>query len=405
MIHYHKLGDVPPKHHVTHKENGKMLMEQCMTRVAFKSTYSIIYYRTPPTDECKVRSMELPGFCPVVPIAEQLLHRRHLRTQDMQPTGDFLTGRRTLLMNADIQVGVCKIAQPAGKSWFTNGEGDECWFAYDCGGTLESVYGVQSFNKQDYILIPKGTPYRLHPDNDRGTFLVFESATSIDLPQQFRNESGQITMDAPYCHRDFHGPTELLSFDESRHGKPPYDWVVKFGNRLSVHEYEHFPWDVAGWDGVAYPVTFNILDYQPKTATIHLPPTSHITFAGRGFVICSFVPRKVDYYDKGEYKAIPCPYGHASVDCDEILYYVEGNFTSRKGIESQSISLHPMGVPHGPHPGTYATSVGAERTNELAVMCDTFKPLLLTKAADAIEDKDYHYTWVRRENTPMETSK
>ncbi|MCO6437028.1 MAG: homogentisate 1,2-dioxygenase [Phycisphaerae bacterium] len=404
MIHYHRLGSVPPKHHVTHYEDGKLLMEQCMTRVGFDSTYSILYYRTPPTDEFSVRSMEVAGFCPIEPVAEQPLHRRHIRTQDLKTDGDFLTARRTVLMNDDVRVGICKTSRPA-EHWFNNGEGDECWFAYDKGGTLESVYGLLPFRKHDYVIIPKGTPYRLHVEGDRGTFLVFESPSYIDLPKQYRNESGQVTMDAPYSHRDFRVPTEMLTFDPAKHGKGPYPLVVKHGNRLTVHEYRHFPWDIAGWDGLSYPVAFNIHDYQPRTASVHLPPTTHITFAGRGFIICSFVPRKVDYYDRNGVKAIPCPYGHASVDCDEILYYVEGNFTSRKGIESQSISLHPMGVPHGPHPGTYEKSIGHDRTLELAVMCDTFKPLRLTSVADAVEDKDYHYTWVKRENEAMETSK
>ena len=404
MIHYHKLGSVPPKHHVTHYENGKLLMEQCMTRVGFESTYSILYYRTPPTDEFNVRSMELPGFCPVAPTEKQLLHRRHIKTQDLKVEGDFLTSRRTILMNDDVRVGIAKVSKPAA-NWFSNAEGDECWFAYDAGGVLESVYGLLNFKKHDYVIVPKGTPYRLHPDNNKGTFLTFESSTYIDLPKQFRNESGQITMYAPYSHRDFRGPTELLSYDAKRHGPGPHPLIVKHGNRLSVHEFKHFPWELAGWDGTIYPVAFNIHDYQPKTASVHIPPTSHITFAGHGFVICSFVPRKVDYYERDGVRAIPCPYGHSSVDCDEILYYVDGNFTSRKGIESQSISLHPMGVPHGPHPGTYEKSIGSDRTSELAVMCDTFKPLRLTSVADAIEDKDYHYTWVKRENEAIETSK
>ena len=405
MIQYHKLGSVPPKHHVTHHEDGKLLMEQCMTRVGFDGTYSLLYYRTPPTDEFKVKALEMPGFCPVEPISEQLLHRRHLRTQDLKVEGDFITGRRTILMNDDVRIGIVKTQGPAAQHWFTNGEGDECWFAYEGGGLLESVYGLLTFRKHDYIIIPKGTPYRLHSDGDSGTFLVFESNSYIDVPKQFRNESGQITMDAPYCHRDFRAPQELLTYDKTKHGQAPFRHIVKYNNRLSVHEYEFFPWDVVGWDGYAYPVAFNIHDYQPRTGTIHLPPTIHITFAGSGFIICSFVPRKVDYFDRDGHRAIPCPYGHASVDCDEILYYVEGNFTSRKGIDRQSISLHPMGVPHGPHPGTYERSVGIAQTNELAVMCDTFKPLRLTGVAESIEDRDYHYTWVKRENEAMETSK
>lgn len=404
MIHYHQLGSIPPKHHVTHYEDGKLLMEQCMTRVGFDSTYSILYYKIPPTDECSVKPMELPGFCPIKPQSDQRLHRRHLRTQDMKPAGDFLTGRRTLLMNDDVNVGICKPIEPA-RDWFSNGESDECWFAVDGGGVLESVYGILPFRKQDYVIIPKGTPYRLHPEGDKGTFLVIESATYIDVPKQFRNQAGQITLDGPYCHRDFRIPQELLKYDPAKHGKGPFPLIVKHANELTIHEFEHFPWELAGWDGYSYPVAFNIRDYQPRTGAIHLPPTIHVTFAGRGFIICSFVPRKVDYYERDGVKAIPCPYGHSSVDCDEILYYVEGNFTSRKGIESQSISLHPMGIPHGPHPGTYQASVGVERTTELAVMCDTFKPLLLTDVADTVEDKDYHYTWVKRENVAMETSK
>jgi homogentisate 1,2-dioxygenase len=404
MIHYHRLGSVPLKHHVTHYEEGKLLMEQCMTRVGFESTYSILYYRTPPTDEFNVRTMELPGFCPVRPIESQPLHRRHIRTQDLKAEGDFLTARRTVLLNDDIRVGISKVNKKA-EPWFSNGEGDECWFAFDAGGILESVYGILNFKKGDYVLVPKGTPYRLHPDGNRGTFLVFESNSYIDLPKQFRNESGQITMYAPYSHRDFRIPHELLRYDPGKHGKGPFPLIVKHANQLSVHEFKHFPWELAGWDGIVYPVAFNIRDYQPKTGSIHLPPTTHITFAGHGFVICSFVPRKVDYFERDGVRAIPCPYGHASVDCDEILYYVEGNFTSRKGIEPQSISLHPMGVPHGPHPGTYERSVGSDRTSELAVMCDTFKPLRLTSVGESIEDKDYHYTWVKRENEAMETSK
>lgn len=404
MIHYHRLGSVPPKHHVTHRENGKLLMEQCMTRVGFEDTYSILYFRTPPTDENRVESMELPGFCPIAPLDQQPLVRRHLRTQNLKVSGDFLTARRTLLMNDDIRVGICKPNQPA-KNFFSNADGDECWFAFDTGGVLESVFGILPFRKYDYVIIPKCTPYRIHPEGGSGTFLCFEASSYIDIPKQYRNHAGQVTMYAPYCHRDFRVPTELLRYDRAKHGEGPFPLVVKHNNTITVHLYQHFPWELAGWDGMSYPVAFNILDYQPKTGAVHLPPTIHITFAGSGFVICSFVPRKVDYYKHGEHQAIPCPYGHASVDCDEILYYVEGNFTSRKGIEPQSISLHPMGVPHGPHPGTYEKSVGSDRTEELAVMCDTFKPLRLTPVADTVEDKDYHYTWVKRENEAMMTSK
>jgi homogentisate 1,2-dioxygenase len=221
--------------------------------------------------------------------------------------------------------------------------------------------------------------------------LIFEGSEYINVPSEYRNNVGQITMFAPYTHRDFRLPERLLTFDEKLHGGPPYPQITKLNNELSVHMYQHWPYELAGWDGFLYPVAFNIHDYQPKTGLVHLPPTIHITFSGNNFVICSFVPRKTDFHEK----AIPCPYGHASVDMDEILYYVAGNFTSRKGIESESISLHPMGVPHGPHPGTYAASVGTTETKELAVMMDCYKPLRLTAFASGIEDKDYHMSWVK----------
>ncbi len=396
MLDYHRIGELPPKNHVTFYKDGKLLMEQCVTRVGFEAAYSILYFVTPPTDESAVEPMQLPGFCPVEVLSDQPLHRRHIKTQDMTPGGDFLTGRKTTLINPDVHVGICKPTEPP-RDFFSNADGDECWFAMDGGGHFETLYGILPFRKWDYIIIPKGTPYRLHSENNTGTYLIFEGRQFIDIPKQFRNNRGQLTMDAPYCHRDFRKPTELIQFDPASHGQPPYRHVIKKNDHLTVHLSAHWPFELMGWDGFTYPVAFNILDYQPKTGSVHLPPTIHITFAGNDFIICSFVPRKVDYYDRDGVKAIPCPYGHASVDCDEILYYVDGNFTSRKGINAESISLHPAGIPHGPHPGTYQASIGHDKTSELAVMCDTYKPLFLTTVADAIEDKGYHTTWVETE--------
>jgi homogentisate 1,2-dioxygenase len=394
MIQRHQLGRVPPKPHTVFRDaDEKLLMEQCVTRRGFEGPFSVLYFNAPPTDEFAVETMSVPGFCPFELVAEQPLHRRHVRTQDHQPAGDFLTGRRTLMVNADLQVGICKTAE-APKRFFSNGDGDECWFIYSGSGHLESLYGILPFREHDYLLVPKSTPYRLHFEGDRGTCLVFEGRGAVGIPKEYRNEWGQITMYAPYTHRDFRLPQKLLTFDKKLHGSAPYPQVTKLNDELSVHEYRHWPYELAGWDGFVYPVAFNIHDYQPKTALIHLPPTIHITFSGPHFVICSFVPRLVDYHEK----AIPCPYGHASVDMDEILYYVAGNFTSRKGIDSESISLHPQGVPHGPHPGTYEASIGVKRTSELAVMMDCYKPLRLTKFAAGIEDKDYHLSWVSRES-------
>ena len=348
--------------------------------------------------------MELPGFCPVHPNPEQSPHRRHLRTQDVKHAGDFLTGRRTLLMNDDVRVGVCKIAEKPG-NWFANGEGDECWFAYDGGGTLESVYGILPFRKHDYVIIPKTTPYRIHPEGNRGTFLVIESASSIDVPKQFRNESGQVTMDGPYGHRDFRAPTELLKFDRSRHGDGPYPLIVKLANRLSVHEYKHFPWELAGWDGFSYPVAFNIHDYQPRTGTIHLPPTIHITFAGRGSSFAaSCLERSITI------RRARCGRFHAPTVMrawTATRFFITSTATSpaaRASNRSPSACIRwacRMGRIREPTRKAWARS----RTSELAVMCDTFKPLLLTPFASTIEDQDYHYTWVSSENESMETSK
>ncbi len=391
MLHRHTLGRLPPKPHTAfYDENGRLLMEVCITREGFHGPFSILYYQTPPTDEFAVEPTAIPSFCPFEVTPEQALHRRHIRTQDLKAGGDFLTGRKTLLVNADVHVGVSKPTEPP-RRFFSNGDGDELYFVNAGEGHLESLYGILPFRRHDYLLVPKGTPYRIHFDGHQGTLLVFEGRPWLGIPADYRNRWGQLTDYAPYTHRDFRLPLELLRFDAAKHGPPPYPLVVKMSDALSLHHYRHFPHEVVGWDGCVYPVAFNIHDFQPKTGLVHLPPTIHTTFAGNGFVVCSFVPRMVDYHEE----AIPCPYGHASVDMDEILYYVDGNFTSRQGIEAESISLHPQGVPHGPHPGTYEKSIGTKRTNELAVMCDAYKPWRLTTVATTLEQKDYHQTWVR----------
>ncbi len=397
MIHYHRLGKIPPKPHVTFYEDGKLLMEQCFTRQGFEGPFSILYFRNPPTDENAVEKLAIPGFCPFEPLAEQPLYRRHLRTPELKLSGDFLDARRVLLFNSDIHMSMVKPTLTSSR-FFVNGDGEELYFVYQGSGRVESIFGVLPFRERDYVLIPRGTPYRLHWDGPSPEFFVFEGRGWIDIPKEFRNSHGQITDYAPFSDRDFRKPDGLLAYNDKAHGVAPFKLVVKREDVLTVHLFKHFPHEVAGWDGSVYPVAFNIHDYQPKTASVHLPPTIHITFAGNEFVVCSFVPRIVDYYDQNGVKAIPCPYGHASVHMDEILFYVDGNFTSRRGIDTGSISLHPAGIPHGPHPGTYEKSIGHDRTSELAVMCDTYKQLKLTKVAHDIEVKDYHLTWISRES-------
>ena len=396
MIHYHSLGKKPAKPHTTFYEDGKLLMEHCHTREGFEGPFSILYYRIPPTDENAVERIGIPGFCPFERLAEQPLYRRHIKTQNLKAQGDFLDARRVLLFNSDVQMSMVKPTEMSPR-FFSNGDGDELYFVYKGSGRFETLFGVLPFKERDYVLIPRATPSRIHWDGENPQFFVFEGRQFIDIPKEWRNRHGQITMYAPYTHRDFRVPMELLKYDKAAHGAGPFKLVVKREDTLTVHIHQHFPFDVAGWDGTVYPFAFSINDYQPKTSTIHLPPTIHVTFAGNEFVVCSFVPRKVDYFNREDAKAIPCPYGHASVHMDEILFYVDGNFTSRRGIDSGSISLHPAGIPHGPHPGTYEKSVGTDRTSELAVMCDTYKQLHLTTVAHDIEDKDYHLTWVSKE--------
>lgn len=402
MIHYHSLGKKPPKPHTSFYEDGKLLMEHCHTREGFEGPFSVLYYRVPPTDENAVERLSINGFCPFEPLAEQPLYRRHIKTQNLTAKGDFLDARRVLLFNADVYMSMVKPTEMSPR-FFSNADGDEMYFVNKGTGRFETLFGVLPFKEHDYIQIPRATPYRIHWDGANPEFFAFEGRGWIDVPKEYRNRQGQITMYAPYSHRDFRIPMELLKYDKASHGDGPYKLVVKRDDTLTVHIHKHFPYDIAGWDGAVYPFAFNIHDYQPKTSTIHLPPTIHVTFAGNEFVICSFVPRKVDYYNRDGSKAIPCPYGHASVHMDEILFYVAGNFTSRRGIDSGSISLHPAGIPHGPHPGTYEKSIGTDRTSELAVMCDTYKQLKLTKVAHELEDKDYHLTWVSKEGGEADT--
>jgi len=390
MLHRHALGTLPRKPHTALRDaNGRLLMEQMITREGFHGPFSIVYHRVPPMEETAVEPIRLPGFAPAEPAAEQPLRRRHIRTQNLPPAGDYLTGRRTLLVSASLDVGVAKPVENT-PTFFCNGDGDELWFVKSGGGVLESVFGRLPFREHDYILVPKGTFYRLNIAPPGAVLLWFEGRPEIKIPSAYRNAWGQLTDDAPYTHRDFGLPTELVAYDAATHGPPPFTVVMKRSGALTRHTYQHFPLDIAGWDGTVYPVTFNIHDYQPKTGLVHLPPTIHTTFAGARFVICSFVPRIVDWHPQ----AIPCPYAHASVDMDEILFYVAGNFTSRRGIDSESISLHPAGVTHGPHPGTYEKSIGTQRTSELAVMADCYDPWRLTAEALRVEDPDYHLTWL-----------
>jgi len=295
-----------------------------------------------------------------------------------------IEGRIVLLHNKDVSMG---IARPVDSMdyYFRNSIGDEVYFIHEGKGILHTNFGALAFHEGDYIIIPKGTTYQMKFDTDDNRILVIESYSPITTPKRYRNEYGQFLEHSPFCERDIRRPEKPLTFDERG------EFEVRIKHRGYFHSYyfDFHPLDVVGWDGYLYPWIFNIKDFEPKTGRIHLPPPTHQTFQGRNFVICSFVPRMYDYHPK----SIPVPYNHSNIDSDEVLYYVEGNFMSRKDVEKASFTLHPGGIPHGPHPGAVEASLGKKETKELAVMLDTFYPLYVTEEAAQFEDKDYPYSW------------
>jgi homogentisate 1,2-dioxygenase len=386
MIHRLQLGSVPAKPHTVFEHQGKLAFEHCFTRVGFDGGFTILYHREPPHWVTSERELgPHPGWSE--PRWDGPLRRQHLVTGELATGGTPFLSRKLLLANRELAVWMAHPDRDD-ETLVANADGDELVFVQRGSGRVESPLGSLPFKPEDYVFIPRQLSHRWRLESP-ASLLVLEGLSYIDVPTQFRNPSGQLKMDAPFTHRDFvspewppGGPTTMQA---------PKRLVLKRGQRLTEFEQAHDPFDLIGWDGVVWPFAFPIRAYQPKTGLVHLPPTIHITFAGHGFVICSFVPRVVDFHER----AIPCPYPHSSPSCDELLFYVDGNFTSRKGVGRGSISLHPTGLPHGPHPGMYEASIGSTRTSELAVMVDTFSPLLPTDHARQIEDPDYNQSWVR----------
>jgi homogentisate 1,2-dioxygenase len=393
------LGTVARKHHVALRDeanHGKLLYEHCLTRRGFDGAYTIFYERALPPRDVAHRRSDLPP--DPEPYFDEGLHRRHFMAGRCEGTGDHLSTRQVLLCNADVAIGICRPLSRLPR-YFSNADGDELYFVQSGSGTIESVFGPLSYHPGDYILIPRGAVYRVCPapaenatdEEAPPLWLFIEGRRHLEIPPNFRNPWGQLRMDAPYSHRDFRRPSRLPDLSGPDFTPGRYPIVTK---RLGIyHEIlrDTDPMDIVGWDGSVYPIALSIHDYQPKVGRVHLPPTMFSTFTGGGFIVCSFVPRLVDF-DKD---AVPCPYPHSSVDCDEVIFYSSGNFTSRRGIGPGSISHHPTGIPHGPQPGAYEASLGKTRTDELAVMIDTFLPLGVTTTARSVEDPDYHDSWRR----------
>jgi homogentisate 1,2-dioxygenase len=388
MPFYMRLGDIPHKRHTQfRKPDGSLFSEQVMSAKGFSGLEAIMYHNYPPT-----ALLEVEDLGPTLVELEQDggLRHRHFRTANVEPGGDVLTGRRYMLANNDLALAICRPVEEQ-HYYYRNGQGDELIFVHEGEGQLETTFGVLPYRRGDYLYLPIGCTYRLVTASGPTRLLILETTGEITTPRRYRNEHGQLLEHAPYCERDIRPPVDLLARDE----RGAFEVRVRARGRLTRHVLDHHPLDVVGWDGYLYPYAFNIEDFEPITGRVHQPPPVHQTFQGTNFVVCSFVPRLFDYHPHG----IPAPYNHSNVESDEVLYYVEGNFMSRRGIEEASITLHPSGMPHGPHPGTVEASIGKEKTDELAVMVDTFRPLKTTREALQYEDPAYTYSWIDRGST------
>ena len=377
---YQRLGRLPSKRHVQFRENGTLLTEEVMGLEGFSGNESILYHLHSP---CRVK--DVAEFEPIERdewIPEGHAHR-HFRTTGISAGGDAVSGRKLLMWNDDVEIALCRPTESA-EYFYRNGEGDEVVFVHEGKGTLETIFGDLPYSEGDYVVIPRGTTYRFVPEGEQ-RYVVFTSPGLIEIPRRYRNEYGQLLEHAPYYHRDIHPPLELKTHGDR--GEHLVKVRVKDGYQTYVLDYH--PFDVVGWDGYVYPWTFNINDFEPITGRIHMPPPTHQTFQGRNFVICSFCPRKLDF----DPLAVPIPYHHSNLNSEEMIYYVSGNFGSRRGIEVGSVTLHPSGIPHGPQPGLAEKSIGMTETHELAVMCDTFHPLRLSSLALELDDPSYAYSW------------
>ncbi len=389
MIHRVALGALPDKPHTVFRApDGSIVYEEMFTRGGFDGPFSYLHHRMPITAPRGVEATTR-GFPIAQPSAEgnHPLQRRLYDSNLATTGGAMLEARTPIVVNKDVSMYVARPTK-SDDVLFANGDGDELWYVFSGDLVLVSPFGRLAVTAGDYVHVPRSCVHLWELVSKDAALIVFEARGGCYVPDNFRNPVGQLKLDAPYTHRDFKIPeAPIASFDHAPSG--PTELVVKKLDKFSMHHLQYTPLDVVGWDGFAYPFAFPIEKYQAKTGLIHLPPTIHTTFVGPGFAICSFVPRVTDTHPQ----AIPCPYPHSSVDCDEILFYVKGNFTSRRGVGPGAISLHPAGIAHGPHPGAYEASIGTVRTDELAVMIDTFAPLIPTREAVALENRDYHMAW------------
>ncbi len=380
---YHRLGRVPRKRHVAfRKDDGSIYYEELIGNQGFTGPSSLLYHLRLPTAVASARQLRGLGW---VTEPERLVRHRHFRTSGLATGPSAVLDRVPLLFNHDVAI---EMARPRKEDpfFYRNGQGDEIVYVVEGDGVLESIFGELPYRPGDYVVIPRGILHRWRLGTGPHRLLVVESAGYARTPKRYRNEHGQLTEMAPFSERDIRRPESLVTRDET--GEFPV--VVKSGNRLVEFVMTHHPLDVVGWDGYYYPWALNIHDFEPRVGRVHLPPPVHQTFEGDGWVLCSFCPRPFDF----EPDSVPAPYSHQNAMSDEVIFYANSEFMSRKGIELGSITLHPDGIPHGPQPGKTEQSIGAKGTNELAVMVDAFRPLLVSREALAIEDAGYQTSWL-----------
>lgn len=383
MPHYHSLGTIPHKRHTQFRQpNGELYAEQLFSTEGFSNDYSLLYHCHPPTQI--IRTHAPVNVQPVV-AEERMLQHRSFEGFQILPHNDYLLSRKPVLVNNDLHIVLAAPTHGNSDYFFKNADADEMIFIHEGSGVLQTMYGNLPFGYGDYLVIPRGTIYQIQFETEQNRLFIVESFSPIRYPKQYVSKFGQLLEHSPYCERDIRVPKELITKDEAG------DFLIqtkKKGMLYGIH-YGHHPFDVIGWDGCCYPFAFSIHDFEPITGRVHQPPPVHQTFEARNFVVCSFVPRLFDYHPL----AIPAPYNHSNIDSDEVLYYVDGDFMSRKHVTRGMINLHPAGIPHGPHPGAVQRSIGAKETRELAVMVDTFHPLQLTQDALSIENEGYVMSW------------
>ena len=384
MPRYHSLGKIPHKRHTTFKKpDGSLYQEELFGTAGFAGMSSLIYHLYPPTVVSEIKRGE--DVSPKIAVAKNM-KALSFKGFSLKPEQDFLKSRKTLFANNDLHIGLAAPKEFSKNYFYRNSDADEMLFIHIGSGKLRTMYGNIDFKYGDYLIIPRGTTYQIDFDSEDNRILYIESFSPIVTPNRYRNNFGQLLEHSPFCERDFRLPTDLKTHDE----KGEFKVLSKKQGVMWEYTHANHPFDVVGWDGFHYPYAFSIHDFEPITGRIHMPPPIHQQWEAAGFVVCSFVPRMYDYHPE----SVPAPYHHSNIDSEELLYYVDGDFMSRNNIEKGQITLHPGGIPHGPHPGAIERSVGKKETGELAVMIDPFSPVMITEEALKLQVDDYYKSWI-----------